>query len=105
MGASTGLTSRNWKGTSAQRGCELFDPPSAIANGGSKSSQPRWALVPFQFLLVSPVLAPIWIAGLLALARQPRLAMFRFFAISWLVLVGIFLASGGKPYYLAGTFP
>jgi 4-amino-4-deoxy-L-arabinose transferase-like glycosyltransferase len=78
---------------------------SSIAAGGSGSSQPRWALLPFQFLLVSPVLAPIWIAGLLALARDPRFRAYRFFAFAWLLLVLIFIASGGKPYYLAGMFP
>jgi 4-amino-4-deoxy-L-arabinose transferase-like glycosyltransferase len=78
---------------------------SAIAHGGSASSQPRWALLPFQFLLISPVLAPVWIAGLVALMRDWRLRSFRFFAVAWLVLVLIFLATGGKPYYLAGMFP
>ena len=29
-GASTGLTNRNWKGSSAQRGCELAEPPAAM---------------------------------------------------------------------------
>jgi Dolichyl-phosphate-mannose-protein mannosyltransferase len=78
---------------------------SAIASGGSGSSQPRWALLPFQFLLVSPVLAPVWIAGLLALARDLQLRTYRFFAVAWVVLVVVFLATGGKPYYLAGMFP
>jgi dolichyl-phosphate-mannose-protein mannosyltransferase len=78
---------------------------SSIANGGSGSSQPRWALVPFQLLLVSPVLAPVWIAGLWALARRDRLRPFRCFAVTWGVLVVIFLIAGGKPYYLAGMFP
>jgi 4-amino-4-deoxy-L-arabinose transferase-like glycosyltransferase len=78
---------------------------SSIANGGSGSSQPRWALVPFQFLLISPVLSPVWIAGLWALARRDRLRPFRCFAVAWGVLVVIFLFAGGKPYYLAGMFP
>jgi 4-amino-4-deoxy-L-arabinose transferase-like glycosyltransferase len=78
---------------------------SSIAHGGSASSQPRWALVPFQFLLVSPVLCPVWIAGLVALARDERLREFRSFAVAWAVLVLIFLVTGGKPYYLAGMFP
>jgi 4-amino-4-deoxy-L-arabinose transferase-like glycosyltransferase len=78
---------------------------SSIAHGGSATSQPRWALVPFQFLLVSPVLAPVWVAGLLALARSDRLRRFRCFAVAWFVLVVIFLITGGKPYYLAGMFP
>ncbi|HEX3874899.1 MAG TPA: glycosyltransferase family 39 protein [Solirubrobacteraceae bacterium] len=78
---------------------------SSIAHGGSGSSQPRWALLPFQILLVSPVLAPVWIAGLLALARTDRLRQFRCFAVAWVVLVAIFLITGGKPYYLGGMFP
>jgi Dolichyl-phosphate-mannose-protein mannosyltransferase len=78
---------------------------SSIAHGGSGSSQPRWALIPFQFLLVSPVLSPVWVVGLVALARTDRLRQFRFFAVAWVVLVVIFLITGGKPYYLAGMFP
>ncbi|HEY5197392.1 MAG TPA: glycosyltransferase family 39 protein [Solirubrobacteraceae bacterium] len=78
---------------------------SSIAHGGSGSSQPRWALIPFQFLLVSPVLSPVWVAGLLALVRRQSLRPFRLFAVAWVVLVVIFLAAGGKPYYLAGMFP
>jgi 4-amino-4-deoxy-L-arabinose transferase-like glycosyltransferase len=78
---------------------------SAIASGGSKTSEPRWALIPFQFLLVSPVLAPVWVAGLVALLRRPRLRPFRFLAVAWFALVVVFLATGGKPYYLAGLFP
>ena len=91
-----------WQG---HHGWPQLHVSSSIAKGGSASSQPRWALVPFQFLLVSPVLAPVWLAGLVALLRRSRLRPFRFFAISWVVLVVIFLATGGKPYYLAGMFP
>jgi 4-amino-4-deoxy-L-arabinose transferase-like glycosyltransferase len=78
---------------------------SSIARGGSGSSQPRWLLLPFQFLLVSPVLAPVWIAGLVALSRRPSLRRFRVLAVTWLALVLAFLITGGKPYYLAGMFP
>ena len=91
-----------WQGI---HGWPQLDVSSSIASGGSGSSQPRWALLPFQFLLVSPVLSPIWIAGLVALFRRPSLRAFRFFAIGWLCLVLIFLVTGGKPYYLAGLFP
>jgi hypothetical protein len=91
-----------WQGI---HGWPQLDVSSSIASGGSGSSQPRWALLPFQFLLVSPVLSPIWIAGLVALLRRPSLRAFRFFAIGWFCLVLIFLVTGGKPYYLAGLFP
>ncbi len=91
-----------WQGA---HGWPQLEVSSSIASGGSASSQPRWALLPFQMLLVSPVLAPVWIAGLLALAREEPMRPYRFFAVAWLVLVAIFLATAGKPYYLAGTFP
>jgi hypothetical protein len=94
-----------WLLWQAAHGWPQLEVSASIAQGGSTSSQPRWALLPFQFLLVSPVLAPVWIAGLVALVRSPRLRRFRLFAVAWLVLVLAFLATGGKPYYLAGMFP
>lgn len=94
-----------WLVWQSEHGWPQLEVSSSIASGGSTSSQPRWALVPFQFLLVSPVLAPVWIAGLIALWRNPRVAPYRLFAVAWLALVVVFLVSGGKPYYLAGLFP
>jgi 4-amino-4-deoxy-L-arabinose transferase-like glycosyltransferase len=94
-----------WLVWQSSHGWPQLDVSSAIAAGGSASSQPRWALLPFQLLLVSPVLSPVWIAGLIALLRRPQLRQFRLFAAAWLFLVVAFLVSGGKPYYLAGTFP
>lgn len=94
-----------WLIWQASHGWPQLDVSSSIASGGSTSSQPRWALLPFQLLLVSPVLAPVWIAGLIALFRRPALARFRLFAVTWVALLAVFLATGGKPYYLAGMFP
>jgi hypothetical protein len=93
-----------WLVWQARHGWPQFDVSASIASGGSGSSQPRSALVPFQFLLVSPVLAPVWVAGLAALQWRPALRRFRFFAVAWIVLVLTFLVAGGKPYYLAGMF-
>ena len=47
-----------WLIWQARHGWPQLDVSSSIAAGGSASSQPRWALLPFQLLLVSPVLAP-----------------------------------------------
>jgi 4-amino-4-deoxy-L-arabinose transferase-like glycosyltransferase len=91
-----------WQG---HHGWPQLDVSSSIAAGGSASSEPRWALLPFELLLVSPLLAPVWIAGLVALARRPGLRELRLFAVAWAFLVVVFLATGGKPYYLAGMFP
>jgi hypothetical protein len=94
-----------WLLWQARHGWPQLDVSSAVASGGSTSSQPRWAFLPFQLLLVSPLLAPIWIAGLVALLRRPGLRRFRLFGVAWLFLAAVFLLAGGKPYYLAGLFP
>jgi hypothetical protein len=79
-----------------------IDVSKSITEGGSTSSEPRWAIVPFQFLLISPLLAPVWIAGLVHLFRDRR---WSFLAWTWVALVAIFTVTGGKPYYLAGMLP
>ena len=78
---------------------------NSIAAGNSGSSEPRWRLIPDQFLIMGPPLAPVWIAGLWRLARHPALRRWRFLAAAYGVLVIVFLATGGKPYYLAGIYP
>jgi Dolichyl-phosphate-mannose-protein mannosyltransferase len=94
-----------WLIWQADHGWPQIDVSREIAGGGSTSSEPFWAVVPFQFLLVSPLLAPVWIAGLVRLFREPGLSDLRFLAWAWVVLAVVFMASGGKPYYLAGLLP
>ena len=78
---------------------------TSIAAGHSGSSQPRALFVPFQFLLVTPPMAPVWIAGWWRLAHAVPLRTWRCLPIAYLVLVVIFVATGGKPYYLCGMYP
>jgi len=78
---------------------------AAIAGGSSGTSESRWLLVPFQFVLVSPVLAPVWVCGLVQLFRSTALRPFRAFGWACALLLVAFLVAGGKPYYLAGMFP
>jgi hypothetical protein len=78
---------------------------SSIASGNSTSSQPRALFVPYQFLLISPVLFPVWCAGLWRLWRDQALAIWRSFALAYPVLLVIFIGTGGKPYYLCGMYP
>ncbi len=94
-----------WLIWQADHGWPQLEVSASIAQGGSTSSQPRWAFLPFQVLLVGPVLAPVWIAGLVRLFRDPELRAYRFLAWTWLVLAVLFAATGGKPYYLAGLLP
>lgn len=77
----------------------------AISDGSSGTSADRWVFLPFQLVLVSPFLAPVWLAGLWRLLRDPRLRAWRFLGVAYLVLLVVFLATGAKPYYLAGLFP
>jgi Dolichyl-phosphate-mannose-protein mannosyltransferase len=89
----------------ADHGWPQIDVSRSLASGESASSEPWWAIVPFQLLLVSPLLAPVWIAGLVKLFRDPAMLEFRFLAWAWVVLAVVFMATGGKPYYLAGLLP
>jgi len=94
-----------WVIWQADHGWPQIDVSRSIAEGHSASSEPWWAIVPFQFLLISPLLAPVWIAGLVRLFRDPTLRDYRFLAWAWVFLAVVFMASGGKPYYLAGLLP
>ena len=91
-----------WLIWQADRGWPQIDVSREIASGGSTSSEPWFLMVPFQVLLASPPIAPVWIAGLVRLFREPEL---RFLGWAWAVLAVVFMASGGKPYYLAGLLP
>jgi hypothetical protein len=61
--------------------------------------------VPEQFVLVSWYFSPVWIAGLVRLFRDPGLRWCQAVGVAHPVLAVVFMATGGKPYYLAGTFP
>ena len=93
----------------ATNGWPQLQLSAAIAGGSSGTSESRWLLLPYQMVLISPVLAPIWIIGLVRLLRARRnaaeLLPFRAFAVAYLLLAVVFLVTGGKPYYLTGLYP
>jgi 4-amino-4-deoxy-L-arabinose transferase-like glycosyltransferase len=78
---------------------------AAIAGGSSGTSEPWYLLLPFQLVLVSPLLVPVWVLGWWRLARDPQLRTWRAFAVAYVLVAAVFLVTGGKPYYLAGFFP
>ena len=78
---------------------------AAIASGSSGTSEPWYLFLPFQLVLVSPLLVPVWVAGLWRLASDPLLRPYRAFAVAYPLLAAVFMATGGKPYYLAGLYP
>ena len=54
----------------AQNGWPQLDVARSIASGGSGTSEPRWALLPFQLLMGNLWLTPIWIVGIWQLLRN-----------------------------------
>ena len=62
----------------------------------------RVQLLPLQFLLIGPLLAPLWIGGLWWLLRRPEARLYRPLGFAYVVLLVIALVTGGKPYYTMG---
>jgi len=58
-----------------------------------------------QTLLVNPLTAPIWLAGLFALLFSARLRPYRFLGWCYLVCFTVFFVLRGKNYYLAPVYP
>lgn len=86
----------------ANEGWPALEVASSVGAGNSVSAEPPALFLPFQLVLVSPVLVPVWVAGLVVLWRDPSL---RALALAYPLLAVVFLLTGGKPYYLAGLYP
>ena len=66
----------------------------------------RTGFVPFQLVMVSPVLVPVWIAGLLApFRRRRRCGRCGSCRSTYGVLALAYLVGDGKAYYLASLYP
>ena len=84
-------------------GWPQLDMAGTIAGEGDQGG--RLGFLPFQLLLVSPLLVPVWVAGLVWLLRRPAGRPFRFLAVGYLLLAAFYLLTGGKAYYLAALYP
>jgi hypothetical protein len=69
----------------------------SIAGGGSGTSAPRWAVLPYQLLLAGVWLSPVWVAGLVRLLRGRALRWCRCLGVAFVVLAAVFTVTGGKP--------
>ncbi|WP_296605782.1 glycosyltransferase family 39 protein [Nocardioides sp.] len=65
----------------------------------------RIDLVLEALLIYSPLIAVVWVLGLVQLLHRPAWTRARPLAIAFVVVLLVFLVTGGKGYYLAGLVP
>ncbi len=58
-----------------------------------------------QILMMNPLAAPIWLAGLWALLASPAFRSLRWYGLAYVLLSVAYLALGAKVYYLAPIYP
>lgn len=77
----------------------------ALANGIADESPNRWInalyMLGLQLAYNDPLLAAVWIWGLVWLWRTP----YRYLTVAYLLLLGLLIASIGRGYYIAGVYP
>lgn len=81
-------------------------PQLTVASNVAGSAEGgRIGFVPFQLVMVSPLLVPVWVAGLVALWRRVSLRALRFVPLTYLLLAGAYLIGDRKAYYPASMYP
>jgi hypothetical protein len=78
---------------------------TVAANIGGSAKGGRAGFLPFQLVMVSPVLIPVWIAGLAVPFRRTSLRGLRFVPLLYGVLALAYRLGNGKAYYLASMYP
>jgi 4-amino-4-deoxy-L-arabinose transferase-like glycosyltransferase len=74
-------------------------------NIGGSAEGGRAGFIPFQVVMVSIFLVPVWIAGLLLPFRREDMRLLRFLPLAYLGLAAAYLIGNGKAYYLASLYP
>ncbi len=85
-------------------GWPFLELGKAAVNGKNVALSPV-AFFAQQLLLMGPLAAPVWIAGLWACLHRPTLAVYRTFAIAYVILFVFFVVSHGKAYYITPIYP
>jgi Dolichyl-phosphate-mannose-protein mannosyltransferase len=73
-------------------------------NAGNLTGSPLSFLLD-QLFLINILLAPLWIAGIVAPFASKRLAPARFLSVAFMVTAVLVVITHGKDYYLAGAYP
>jgi hypothetical protein len=78
---------------------------TVAGNIGGSAEGGRAGFIPFQLVMVSPVLVPVWIAGLLAPFRRASLRWLRLLPLTYGGLGIAYIVGDGKAYYVASLYP
>jgi hypothetical protein len=78
---------------------------TVAGNIAGQSEGGRAGFIPFQLVMVSPPLVPIWVAGLITAWRNPAMRAVRFVPVLFGLLAAAYLVGDGKAYYLASLYP
>ncbi|ESQ81808.1 hypothetical protein AEAC466_19795, partial [Asticcacaulis sp. AC466] len=77
----------------------------AAAAKAKNAETPPVAFLLNQILIMSPLLAPVWISGLVGPFVIDRLRVMRFVPIAFVVFALFVMVSHGKDYYLGAAYP
>ena len=77
----------------------------AAAARGKNTDTPPLDFVLNQVLVMNPLLAPLWISGIVAPFVVAQLKAVRFLSIAFLASLVLVLLTHGKDYYIAATYP
>jgi hypothetical protein len=81
-------------------------PQETVArNIAGTAESGRAGFIPFQLVMVSPLMVPVWVAGLVSAWRTTGRRTLRAIPLTYLLLAGLYLLGNGKAYYLASLYP
>jgi Dolichyl-phosphate-mannose-protein mannosyltransferase len=78
---------------------------TVAGNIAGQAESGRAGFIPFQLVMVSPVLVPVWVAGLVSAWRNPAMRALRVIPVLYGLLAVAYLVGDGKAYYLASLYP